>query len=143
MGTLYSPVDVKNALFLAEEKSLARFGGRGVHSSTFLSAFFFRLFFQTFFQTLFQTFFSDFFFRLFFRPGSRLLFHLVFFRFLSSVCVVFYSDVCFRPWIHPVQLDEVIVFFRRLKIPIVQGGRVKGKFFIIFPAKLLNLFSDK
>jgi len=48
-----------------------------------------------------------------------------------------------RPWIHPVQLDEVIVFFRRLKTPIVQGGRVKGKFFIIFPAKLLNLFSDK
>ena len=77
MGTLYSPVDFKNALFLAEEKSLARFGGRGVHSSTFLSAFFFRLFFQTFFQTLFQTFF----FRLFFSdfvPGHG--FHLVFFQ---------------------------------------------------------------
>ena len=79
MGTLYSPVDFKNALFLAEEKSLARFGGRGVHSSTFFQTFFSDFFFQTFFQTLFQTFFSDFFFRL--CPGSR--FSSCFFQRLS------------------------------------------------------------
>ena len=64
MGALYTHVDSKNALFLAEEKSLARFGGRGVHSSTF---------FSDFFQTFFSDFISDFFFRLFFqtffRPG--------------------------------------------------------------------------
>ena len=59
MGTLYSPVDVKNALFLAEEKSLARFGGRGVHSPSFFSsnfstdfpAFFFGVIFPEFFRT--------------------------------------------------------------------------------------------
>jgi hypothetical protein len=109
VGTLYSPVDFENALFLAEEKSLARFGGRGVHSPSFFCDFFSDFFFRLYFRLFFQTFF----FRLFSVPGGGgLLFHLVFSVFVQCWRSIFFGCM-FRLWIPPCSAGMLIVFFRR------------------------------